>query len=67
MSGAEQAWISIVYLLLVAYVGWFALRRMDRSFWTWAGLSILVSPPLALLFLLFIGPPSKEAERKGPP
>lgn len=53
------------YLALIPFVGWTASSRMKRSFGTWCLLSLLVTPLVAMVFLMILGPQKEEPPAGG--
>jgi hypothetical protein len=62
MSEKELGFTVLGYWLLIFITANHASRVMNRSFWTWFGLSLLVSPIVAFPLLLLFGPEPKKAD-----
>ena len=66
MSDSDLLQGTLAYLSLVPFVAWFAKSRMHRSFGTWFLMSFVVTPLVAMVFLMLLGPQKKEEKPSVP-
>lgn len=58
---------SVLLLLVAAGIGWYASSRLNRRFWVWSGLSLLITPILTIIVLAVKGTYRSEAEVQSSP